>query len=106
MKRHASCVPVFACLVFCFLFALSLTAIAQGISLAPHRKVLNNLCEKPWQLNQDPANAQPPASNDSNWQRVGLPYSADQMTMFINEESGGGQGDLGAGINWYRKHFT
>ncbi len=27
------------------------------------------------------------------------------MTMFINEESGG-EGELGGGINWYRKHFT
>ena len=42
---------------------------------------------------------------DSAWTPVGLPYSANLLTSFINTESGGGDGYLDGGTNWYRLHF-
>ncbi|WP_263366513.1 hypothetical protein [Edaphobacter bradus] len=107
MKRNESCVSVSARLILFLLFAFCGFAIAQGTSPAPSDRVAVNMGETPWQflLNRDPANAQDPSFDDSRWQTACVPYSAYQMTMFINEESGG-EGELGGGINWYRKHFT
>jgi hypothetical protein len=108
LKEHVRCVWALFCLAIFSLFLSIPNAFPQGTSLAPSDRVVINMGETPWQflLNQDPMNTQAPSSDDSSWRTVGVPYSADQMTMFINEESGGGEGELGGGINWYRNHFT
>ncbi|AXC12578.1 Beta-galactosidase [Acidisarcina polymorpha] len=46
------------------------------------------------------------AYNDSAWMPVGIPYSANLLTSFLNADSGGGDGDLNGTSNWYRLHFT
>src|ERR1035441_5117438 len=40
-----------------------------------------------------------------NWTQVGLPTDANIWRTFINQGSGGGQGSLCGGNNWYRLHF-
>jgi beta-galactosidase len=47
-----------------------------------------------------------PAFNDSAWTAVGIPHGANYFTSFLNVESGGGDGNLDGGNNWYRLHFT
>ncbi len=44
--------------------------------------------------------------DDSSWLPVGLPYSSEQMNMYINLISGDGDGQMGPNEVWYRKHFT
>ena len=44
--------------------------------------------------------------DDSTWQQVGIPHGANYLTTFINQTSGGGDGSLDGGSNWYRLHFT
>ena len=44
--------------------------------------------------------------NDASWTQVGVPHGANYLTTFINATSGGGDGDLNGGNNWYRLHFT
>lgn len=44
--------------------------------------------------------------DDSLWNQVGVPYSANLLTSFLNATSGGGDGDLNGNTNWYRLHFT
>src|ERR1700756_4262737 len=87
---------------------LSCCCMAQTVSLPPSKRVVINLGETPWRYlsNQDPAGAASPAFDDTSWLQVGIPYSSEQMTTFINEQSGGGDGELGANTLWYRKHFT
>ncbi|MGD0942346.1 MAG: malectin domain-containing carbohydrate-binding protein, partial [Terracidiphilus sp.] len=41
-----------------------------------------------------------------NWTQVGIPTDANIWRTFINQASGGGQGSLCGGNNWYRLHFT
>jgi hypothetical protein len=43
--------------------------------------------------------------NDTAWLPVGVPYSANMLTTFLNADSGGGDGDLNGTNNWYRLHF-
>lgn len=98
--------PISLLAFFCLLCSFSLHA--QSNSLPPSKRVVINLGETPWQYlsNQDPANAASPTFDDSGWIQVGMPYSSEQMTTFLNEQSGGGDGELGANTLWYRKHFT
>src|ERR1700756_442198 len=85
---------------------LSCCCMAQTVSLPPSKRVVINLGETPWRYlsNQDPTGAASPAFDDTSWLQVGIPYSSEQMTTFINEQSGGGDGELGANTLWYRKH--
>jgi beta-galactosidase len=108
LKKHARCVLCFVCLIVFCLFNFIGSAIGQGTTLAPSKRVVINLGQTPWQFikDQDPANAQAPGFNDSGWQQVGIPYSADQLDTFINTQSGGGAGFLSGTVIWYRKHFT
>ena len=41
----------------------------------------------------------------ATWTQVGLPYDANIPRTFLNQTSGGGQGSLTGGDNWYRLHF-
>ena len=53
-----------------------------------------------------PANAQDPTFDDSTWEDVGIPHTWNDVDTFINQQSGGGDGSMVGGTNWYRKHFT
>jgi len=44
--------------------------------------------------------------NDSSWTPVGIPHGANYLTTFLNQTSGGGDGSMDGGSNWYRLHFT
>lgn len=44
--------------------------------------------------------------DDSTWTAVGIPHGANYFTTFLNQTSGGGDGSLDGGSNWYRLHFT
>ena len=94
------------------------TAQTTEPSLPPSDRVTINLAagmpgQSPWRYVKDidsPGGVTTPdfaAENypDSSWASVGLPYSANLLTSFINTESGGGDGYLDGGTNWYRLHF-
>lgn len=91
---------------FAFLLWCSLFSAAQ--TLPNSNRVSINLGETPWLYlsNQDPTGAASVSYNDASWTKVGLPYSSEQLTTYINEQSGGGDGELGANVLWYRKHFA
>ncbi len=68
--------------------------------------------QSPWLYikDQDDTSATAPSFaqttyNDSGWQAVGIPYSANLYNSFLNADSGGGDGDLNGTTNWYRLHF-
>src|SRR5678816_284615 len=44
--------------------------------------------------------------DDSTWSEVGIPHGANYLTTFLNATSGGGDGQLDGGTQWYRLHFT
>ena len=46
------------------------------------------------------------AFDDSTWSQVGIPHGANYLTTFLNAVSGGGDGFLDGGTQWYRLHFT
>jgi beta-galactosidase len=46
------------------------------------------------------------AFDDSTWSQVGVPHGANYATTFLNAVSGGGDGFLDGGTQWYRLHFT
>jgi beta-galactosidase len=95
LKKHACCVLCFVCLIFFCPFNIIQSAVAQGTTLAPSKRVVINLGETSWQFikDQDPTNAQAPGFDDSAWQQVGIPRSADGLDAFINTQSD-------------RRHFT
>ena len=71
LKQHARCVVSFVCLISFCLFNSINSAVAQGTTLSPSKRVVINLGETPWQFikDSDPANAQAPGFNDSGWQQ-------------------------------------
>jgi hypothetical protein len=71
-------------------------------------RVKINLGQTPWKfIKSDPANTpQAPAYNDAGWKDVGIPHCWNDTDTFINQVSGGGDGSMYGGTNWYRKHFT
>jgi hypothetical protein len=77
-------------------------------SLPPSNRVKINLGQTAWKFlkNSDPAGAQNPSFDDSAWIDVGVPHTWNDVDTFINQESGGGDGSMVGGTNWYRKHFT
>jgi hypothetical protein len=46
-----------------------------------------------------------PTFNDAAWTPVGVPHGANMLTTFLNQGSGGGDGNLNGSNNWYRLHF-
>jgi hypothetical protein len=72
------------------------------------RRVTINLGATPWKFlkNMDPMGAQLPSFDDSAWTDVGVPHTWNDVDTFINQQSGGGDGSMVGGNNWYRKHFT
>jgi beta-galactosidase len=82
-------------------------------SLPPSQRVTIDLSagmpgQSPWLYlkDQDSPAFATPNFNDSSWTPVGIPHGANYLTSFLNTESGGGDGDLDGGNNWYRLHFT
>ena len=67
-----------------------------------------DLGQTPWKFlkNSDPAGAETAAFDDSGWTDVGVPHTWNDSDTFINQQSGGGDGSMVGGNNWYRKHFT
>ncbi|MGH9886855.1 MAG: discoidin domain-containing protein, partial [bacterium] len=55
---------------------------------------------------QDQAAFATRAFDDSTWSQVGIPHGANYLTTFLNAVSGGGDGFLDGGTQWYRLHFT
>jgi hypothetical protein len=76
--------------------------------LPPSNRVTINLGQTPWKFlkNSDPAGAETPTFDDSSWADVGVPHTWNDADTFINQQSGGGDGSMAGGNNWYRKHFT
>ena len=82
-------------------------------SLPPSQRITINLSagmpgQGQWLYlkDQDSPSFATPSFNDSAWTPVGIPHGANYFTSFLNVESGGGDGDLNGGNNWYRLHFT
>jgi hypothetical protein len=77
-------------------------------SLPASHRVTIHLGETPWKFlkNSDPKGAQDPAFDDSSWADVGVPHTWNDVDTFLNQESGGGDGSMVGGNNWYRKHFA
>jgi len=93
----------------------SIGASAQQVetSLPPSQRVTINLSagmpgQSQWLYlkDQDSPSFATPLYSDSAWTPVGIPHGANYLTSFLNVESGGGDGDLNGGNNWYRLHFT
>ncbi len=95
-------------ILYALLLTLLSTCMAQSLSLPPSQRIVINMGQTPWrfEVGQDPVGAQNPGFDDSTWQAVGLPNSADQLDTFTNETSGGGAGDLTGNTDWYRQHFS
>jgi len=92
------------------LTALLFTAVlvgAQTYTGEPSNRVKINLGETPWKfIRSDPANGKDTALNDASYPDVGIPYTWCDTESFLNEASGGGDGEMQGGPFWYRKHFT
>jgi beta-galactosidase len=93
----------------------SSSVLAQQVetSLPPSQRVTINLSsgmpgQSQWLYvkDQDSPTFATVSYNDSGWTPVGIPHGANYFTSFLNTESGGGDGDLNGGNNWYRLHFT
>ena len=79
-----------------------------GAQIPPSNRVKVNLGETPWKFlkDSDPKGAETVAFDDSSWADVGVPHTWNDVDTFINQESGGGDGSMVGGTNWYRKHLT
>ncbi|ADO69563.1 discoidin domain-containing protein [Stigmatella aurantiaca] len=55
---------------------------------------------------QDSTTFASPSFDDSAWSQVGIPHGANYLTTFLNTVSGGGDGYLDGGSQWYRLRFT
>jgi beta-galactosidase len=55
---------------------------------------------------QDSATYASTTFDDSAWAQVGIPHGANYLTTFLNTVSGGGDGYLDGGVQWYRLEFT
>jgi beta-galactosidase len=77
-------------------------------TLPASNRVKINLGQTPWKFlkNMNPTGAEMPSFDDSQWLDVGIPHTWNDIDTFINQESGGGDGSMVGGDNWYRKHFT
>jgi beta-galactosidase len=88
-------------------FISSVAGYAQPYTGEPSNRVKINLGETPWKFwKGDPNGAQGMAFNDAGWKNVGIPHTWNDTDTYINQASGGGDGSMLGGTNWYRKHFT
>jgi beta-galactosidase len=90
-------------------FAVTATqAFAAAIVVPSSNRHDINLGETPWRYAKDTDNPSLYSSqtfDDSGWAFKGVPQSPSDDDTFINEQSGGGEGELTGNITWYRKHF-
>jgi hypothetical protein len=99
---------------FLIVVVAALATVGSAETYVPEQsnRVKINLGETPWRfLRSDPPmnGATGPhaiAYNDSTWKIVGIPYTWNDTDTYLNEASGGNDGDAYGGTNWYRKHFT
>jgi beta-galactosidase len=79
-----------------------------GMHLPASHRLKINLGQTPWKFLQDtdPQGAETVAFDDSAWKDVGIPHTWNNVDTFLNQSSGGGDGSMKGGTNWYRKHFT
>ena len=90
----------------------AVVCLAETYTGEASNRVTINLGETPWKfLRSDPqmTGATGPHAvtyNDSSWRSVGIPYTWNDTDTYLNEPSGGNDGDAYGGTNWYRKHFT
>jgi hypothetical protein len=90
-----------------FVFALAAICFAETYSPESSNRVKINLGETSWKFTKgDPANAKSAAFSDAAWKDVGIPHCWNDTDTYINQGSGGGDGSMLGGTNWYRKHFT
>ncbi|MEO7066392.1 MAG: beta-1,3-glucanase family protein [Rhodanobacter sp.] len=99
------------------LFGLCLIAATAFIpvaatSLAQSHRVEVDLGAQPWRYLKASPLTDPGIGggavnfDDSAWELVGLPHDSNAADTFINEVSGGGQGELTGNMNWYRTTLT
>ena len=96
-----------------FLFAGGTAANAGAVLPPPSQRVTIDLSagmpgQSQWRYlkGQDSTTFAATSFDDSSWQQVGIPHGANYLTTFLNAASGGGDGQLDGGIQWYRLHFT
>ncbi len=96
----------FALLWVVLIFAATHAFASDTLPPSNHLKI--NLGATPWKYikDADDPNSMQPGFNDSAWQSIGVPQTPADNDTFINEKSGGGQGELTGNTNWYRKHFA
>ncbi|HEY6174278.1 MAG TPA: discoidin domain-containing protein [Kofleriaceae bacterium] len=89
------------------------TPAAQAISLPVSERLTIDLSagmpgQSHWRYvkGQDSTNFAARSFDDSAWSEVGIPHGANYLTTFLNTVSGGGDGFLDGGTQWYRLHFT
>jgi len=94
-------------------FVLMGTGLAAVVVPPPSQRVTLDLSagmpgQSPWRYlkGQDSVNFASPTFDDSTWQQVGIPHGANYLTTFLNAASGGGDGQLDGGTQWYRLRFT
>jgi hypothetical protein len=56
--------------------------------------------------NQDNTTFASTTFDDSSWTEVGIPHGANYLTTYLNQTSGGGDGQLDGQTQWYRLKFT
>jgi beta-galactosidase len=110
---EARCALFFPLLIAAFCWSGAHAQQQVETSLPPSQRVTINLSagmpgQSQWLYIKDQNNASfaTPTFNDSAWTSVGIPHGANYFTSFLNTTSGGGDGDLNGGNNWYRLHFT
>jgi beta-galactosidase len=94
--------------VLAFVLVANVFVSAETYTGETSNRIKINMGVTPWKFTKsDPAGgAQAIAYNDAAWKDVGIPHTWNDTDTFINQKSGGGDGSMYGGINWYRKHFT
>jgi hypothetical protein len=89
------------------------SATSQAVALPISERVTIDLSagmpgQSHWRYikGQDSTTFATPSFDDSSWSQVGIPHGANYLTTFLNATSGGGDGNLDGGTQWYRLHFT
>jgi beta-galactosidase len=105
--------PVVFAVVIAVLFPAGVRAQQVEKTLPPSDRITINLSagypgQGQWLYikDQDSPQFASPTFNDSGWTAVGIPHGANYLTTFLNTTSGGGDGDMDGGNNWYRLDFT
>src|SRR5262249_25310784 len=89
------------------LLVFAATHAVAGVVVPASNRVDINLGYTQWRYIKDSDNAlySTQTFDDSSWAFKGVPQSPSDDDTFINEQSGGGEGELTGNITWYRKHF-